>query len=173
MDAEYGVTGKMPEETMCRIHRLMTYLRPSKYLKSETWQQGSVVVMAPLTAVSFYLEVRVYPNSIAYWDDFVFEESLPAYQGEERLQDMIMYPNPAHDYLNISNLRGIEHIDILDFTGRKIWESDYSGEASVRVPVSGLTDGFYIIRINTSEKLIIRKFIRRGNLVWKKGERKS
>jgi hypothetical protein len=54
-------------------------LRPSKYLKSDTWQPFSTeVIAAPSNAASFYLEVRTYQNSITNWDDFVFEEYITA-----------------------------------------------------------------------------------------------
>jgi hypothetical protein len=138
-------------------------LRPSKYLKSDTWQQFSITTNAPAAAVAFYLEVRTYPNSIAYLDDFVFQENRPTLHSEEELSDIRIYPNPACDYLIIGNIPDIQHIDIYDITGLSVWAADFDGEMPVTIPVSGLTEGLYILRINTAERFFIRKFIRIAN----------
>jgi hypothetical protein len=135
-------------------------LRPSKYLKSDTWQQFSIEIMAPPSASYFYLEVRTYQNSIAYWDNFVFEENLATYDTKEKLSDILIYPNPSHNYLIINNIINLQHIDIQNLKGTRIWSSDFAGEQTVTIPVSGLPEGLYIIRIHMNDKHIIRKFIK-------------
>ena len=92
-------------------------LRPSKYLKSETWQQFSVDIAAPAGASSFYLEVRTYQNSVVYFDDFVFEENVATYLAQEKVSDIKIYPNPASDFLNISNISDLKHIIFKVFQG--------------------------------------------------------
>jgi hypothetical protein len=138
-------------------------LRPSKYMKSDSWQQFSTVVVAPAMAVAFYLEVRTYPNSIAYWDDFVFIESGTTFTPEEKFPDIILYPNPAHDYLIISNTEKVQRLIIKNLSGINVWESGLKGEVKVTIPVSGLPAGIYIISIMTSDKAFTRKFIKNGN----------
>ena len=138
-------------------------LRPSKYMKSSTWQRFSTTVVSPPLAVAFYLEVRTYPNSIAYWDDFNFEENMATYTPEKKLSEIIIYPNPAHHYLNISNVQNLQHIDIQNFAGINKWESSFSGETTVTIPVSELSDGIYILRIMTSGTTLTRKFIKKTN----------
>jgi hypothetical protein len=135
-------------------------LRPSKYLKSDTWQPFSIEVVAPEKASALYLEVRTYSNSVAYWDDFIFEENVATYSPEKELAVVKIYPNPAHDYLIISNIQYLQHVDIQDLTGNLIWSSDISGEEMITIPVTGLTNGLYIVIIKTSDQVIIRKFIR-------------
>ena len=85
-------------------------LRPSKYLKSDTWQQFSADFAAPAGAFSFYLEVRTYQNSVAYFDDFVFEENVATYLAQEKHSDIKIYPIPASDFLNISNVSGLKQL---------------------------------------------------------------
>jgi hypothetical protein len=135
-------------------------LRPGKYLKNETWQQFSVDITAPQNAFYFYLEVRTYPNSVAYWDDFVFEEKVATHENREELSEIVLYPNPAHNYLNISNLHNLQRIDIQDITGIIVWTSDFSGEKTVSIPLSRFSENIYIIRIRTKERLITKKFIK-------------
>jgi hypothetical protein len=138
-------------------------LRPSKYLKSDTWQQFSVDITAPANSASFYLEVRTYQNSISFFDDFVFEENVATYTMEEELSDIKIYPIPASDYLNISNVSGLKQLSIQSLSGKIISSSGFNGEQTVRIPVSGLPDGFYILRIKTAKGIAIMKFIKEKN----------
>lgn len=135
----------------------------TNYLKSDLWQQFFVDITAPANANYFYLEVRTYQYSIAYWDDFVFAENVATYDSEEKFPGMMIYPNPARDYLTISNIQNLQYIDIQGITGISLWSSKFSGEQTVTIPVSGLDEGLYIIRIRTSDKLITRKFIKNSN----------
>jgi hypothetical protein len=86
-------------------------LQPSDYMKSNTWEQFSAEVIAPPGAYHFDLEVRTYQNSITYLDDFVFEESVATGYPEETLSEIIIYPNPARDYLIISNIQNMQYAD--------------------------------------------------------------
>jgi hypothetical protein len=138
-------------------------LRPSKYLKSDMWQQFSVDFESPAGSAFFYLEIRTYANSTAWLDDFDFEENVSTYSPEEKDSDIKIYPNPANDYLTINSVTGLKHIYIQNLTGIIMWSSDLSGEGAVTIPVSGFSNGIYIIRICTRGKLITRKFVKRAN----------
>jgi hypothetical protein len=135
-------------------------LRPSKYLKSDTWQQFSISVTAPPGAVAFYLEVRTYPNSLAFWDDFSFEEQIVMLDYKRDESPINIYPNPVYDFLNISNAHNLQRIDIHNIVGVIIWSARFSGEEMVTIPVSGLPDGLYIIRITSSDNYTLKKFIK-------------
>ena len=138
-------------------------LRPSKYLKSDIWEQFNISITAPSEAVAFYLEVRTYPNSLAYFDDFNFEAGLTTMINDRNELSIDIYPNPARDYLNIKNINNIQQIDILDIKGATIWTRSYHNKNMVEIPVSGFPNGLYIICITASEKNIVRKFIKNGN----------
>jgi hypothetical protein len=135
-------------------------LRPSKYLKSDSWQLFSISITSPAQAASFYLEVRTYSNSMVYWDDFIFEETVTTGVYESLFSQPLLYPNPASDNLTISNIPDLQSIAIQNISGTTVWSSEFSGEAEVIIPVASLTDGLYIIRIHSSGKTIIRKFIK-------------
>jgi len=138
-------------------------MRPSQYLKSETWQLFTIDILAPPEAVAFYLEVRTNSNSITYWDNFRFEENVVTYTSEEKKSEIIIYPNPASDFLIINNLHDLQYIDIQSITGIRLWSSGYSGEQTVTIPVSGMAEGLYIIRIRTSDELFTKKFIKQAD----------
>ncbi len=136
-------------------------LRPSKYLKKDVWDQFSADMTAPSGAVSFYLEVRTYPNSITYWDDFVFEETTVSKNTESLAAKLLIYPNPVSNNLIINGIQNVQQIDIFEFTGTLIWSSDFDGEEIITIPVNQLQDGIYIISIHTSDMILCRKFIKK------------
>jgi hypothetical protein len=133
----------------------------TNYLKSDDWKQFTVDITSPAGASYFNLEVRTYLNSITYFDDFVFTDNLATYEPEEKLPELTVYPNPASEFLTMSNTQSVQHIDILSLTGSTMWSSDCSGEESITIPLSGLEDGLYIIRIRASGKMVFKKFIKR------------
>jgi hypothetical protein len=135
-------------------------LRPSKYLKSDTWQQFVVDITAPANSASFYLEIRTYQNSISFFDDFVFEENMATYTAQEKLSDIKIYPIPASDFLNINYVSGLQQISIQSLSGKILSSSGFNGEQMVRIPVSGLADGIYIISIKTTKGVFVKKFIK-------------
>ena len=135
-------------------------LRPSKYLKSDTWQQFSVDFASPAGSAFFYMEIRTYANSTTWLDDFDFEENISTYSPEEKDSDINIYPNPAHDFLTINSVTGLKHIYIQSLTGTILLSSDFHGEQTITIPVSGFADRFYILRIQTSNKQITRKLIK-------------
>jgi hypothetical protein len=134
----------------------------SGFLKSDDWQQFTVDIISPSGAAYFYLLVRTLSNSVTYWDDFNFEEKIVSYNHENIFPEINIYPNPAYHYLNINNIQQIQRIDILSLTGIKVWSSDFSGEADVTIPLSGIPDGLYIIEIVTTNRVITRKFIKKS-----------
>jgi hypothetical protein len=135
-------------------------LRPSGYMKSDIWEQYNASFTAPVQAVALYFEVRVYPNSVVYWDDFVLEEDITTYRSEKNITDISIYPDPAHNYLIIRNIQNLHYINIQSITGTTVWSGRFAGEQNVEVPVANLSDGIYIIHIRTSDKLVSGKFVK-------------
>lgn len=123
----------------------------SGYLKSETWKQYSAELTAPSNAASLNLILRTLPNSITYWDEIIFEESVPTGESGNCIKDLIIYPNPVSNILNISNMHNIQQIDIQTITGTVVFSRRISGENNITVPVSGFKDGIYIIRMYSKE----------------------
>lgn len=117
----------------------------SGYLKSETWKQYTADVSAPANAAYFNLIIRTLPNSVTYWDDIVFEESVPTNRNEVSIDDIRIYPNPASNYLIISNIQNIQSIEIQTITGIKLWSSGINSEESIMIPLHGFKDGIYIV----------------------------
>jgi len=137
-------------------------LRPSKYMKSDNWNQVSINITAPVEAVAFYLEVRTYPNSVAWWDSFVFEEKVISRSSWMDMSGVKIFPNPAYDYLNISSAGDFQHFDILNSDGVTLISSGVNGNKMISIPVAYLPDGIYFVRLFKFEMVTTKKFIKQS-----------
>jgi len=70
----------------------------------------------------------------------------------------IIFPNPAHDYFNISLSDDIEKVTIQDLNGELIFEFNDPNKHSLYI--NFLPVGFYIVKILTPSKLITTKLIK-------------
>jgi hypothetical protein len=136
----------------------------SGFMKSETWLKYEIAVTSPEGAGYFYLLVRTLPNSVTYWDDFNFEEDIASGSIETKSLKINIYPNPATNYLIISNMNNMQQIDIQSITGVSLWSGKFNGEEEVTIPVNRLPDGLYLIRIHSKEYHYTRKFIKKTEL---------
>ena len=136
-------------------------LRPSQYLQSEDWEQFSTTLTAPEGAVALYLEVRTYPNSIAYWDEFSFTESISTGTYTDREKIPVLYPNPVTDYLHLSGINNIQRVEIFSYDGIKTWDREYEGQTVITIPAGHLSNGYYTVVIHTTGRIIYRKFLKR------------
>lgn len=132
----------------------------SVYLKSLSWKQYTAELTAPANAAFLNLLIRTLPNSITYWDDISFEESVPTGKSEQEADNIKIYPNPARNYLYINNIQNFQHIDIQTITGLKILNLYLSGEESIMIPVSDLKDGMYLISVYSQDKRYSKKIIK-------------
>jgi hypothetical protein len=138
-------------------------LRPSKYMKSETWKRVTLYLNAPATAASLYLEVRTYPGSGCWWDDFYFGLRQLTAVSERVFIDPKVYPVPVRNILHIENSFPDFSVEILDMTGRKITGKEIKGSLHAEFSFTGYPSGYYFIRIRSSGKTYIRKIIRQGD----------
>jgi choice-of-anchor B domain-containing protein len=79
---------------------------------------------------------------------------------ETQTFDFMMYPNPAsnHTYIRAGKNMSIEKVEIFSILGKKVEEFTNINETQFQLPVSKLTTGIYVIKINdtTSQKLIVK-----------------
>lgn len=66
--------------------------------------------------------------------------------------ERVIYPNPAHDKINIeikNKITGICKLEILSTTGVNVWTTEYNcEERKHEADISNLTNGMYYVRIN-------------------------
>ena len=73
-----------------------------------------------------------------------------------------IYPNPAADNLQISlgNMAAqAERVDIANLLGESLYSTSTQGRADINIPLEGLSNGVYIIRINgnSARKIVVAK----------------
>lgn len=88
----------------------------------------------------------------------IYSTSYDAYLGVPETQsisnNVLLYPNPVFDILNINSETEIEQVIIMDYTGKVVLTSDNG-----RIDVSNLTPGLYFAQINGQGTL--SKFIKK------------
>lgn len=101
-------------------------------------------------------------NELAIADFYL--ESLGTEEVEENskvLNSFIIYPNPAENEVNVKSLSNIQTLTVIDFTGKILKEQKNIHQKEIKLNISGLKKGIYIIHVKTenetkSKKLIIK-----------------
>lgn len=133
----------------------------SDYLSSPAWVQYSVNIIAPAGATAIYLEVRTYINSIMYWDDFVFEESIATGLSLDETNKLKIYPVPAEDYLQISNCQGFKSAEIICLNGNILRSIPLAGMDEITIALNDLNEGIYMLKVTDGKKTVLRRFIKK------------
>jgi hypothetical protein len=83
-------------------------------------------------------------------------------------KNLNIFPNPVSDELNISFISEMKselEIHIINVLGQLITTittgKNYNNENKISIPTDNLQSGIYLIRINTEENYITRKFIKK------------
>jgi hypothetical protein len=74
----------------------------------------------------------------------------------------LISPNPANDFINISNSENIKvsNIKITDLNGRVVKQSNFDNVSNINLNVSDLSSGVYMMNINTNEGATVKKIIK-------------
>lgn len=77
-------------------------------------------------------------------------------------KNITIYPNPVKDFLQISNIgSAMSSINIFDLSGKKLQSiSKFEKQKNLKIDVSYLNTGSYIIEIETIKEKINKKFIK-------------
>src|ERR1035437_7598112 len=76
-------------------------LRPSKYLKSDRWQQFSVDLAAPACASSFYIEIKNNKNCFFFFSFFGFKKNFNIFFKKKKIKKKKNFPSPPNYLLKI------------------------------------------------------------------------
>lgn len=69
-----------------------------------------------------------------------------------------IYPNPAKNFVYISNIMPESTVTIYDVAGRKIFSKKYS-QMNISIDISGFSNGNYIIQVENQKEIILSKKI--------------
>lgn len=73
-----------------------------------------------------------------------------------KAQDIVIYPNPAGDYLNFQTETEVDQVLIFDSKGRKVHQKEGSG---VRINIDFLKSGIYYLKISIEDTTVVKKFV--------------
>ena len=91
------------------------------------------------------------------WLDAITVEGSPV--GIETVDESVanVFPNPAVDHLTVNSKENINSVQIYNITGHKVYDTYVGGSESV-INVSGLSNGMYIMRVQTEQGIEHHKF---------------
>ena len=71
-------------------------------------------------------------------------------------------PNPANDFVNISNSDNIKvsSVKITDLNGRVVKQNNFDSVSDIKINVSDLSSGIYMMNINSNEGSVTKKIIK-------------
>lgn len=123
---------------------------------------GSLPLPSPSATYQIALEgVAWYGCSINVDDVLVKSATLSTSELNKQKNTFKVYPNPASEFINIKSEKRISEILIFDVAGKQIDHIKSDG-VEVKIPVSHLPEGTYIIQTKTSEGLLTsQKFIKK------------
>ncbi|MGB1646812.1 MAG: T9SS type A sorting domain-containing protein, partial [Crocinitomicaceae bacterium] len=93
--------------------------------------------------------LRTYDGFKLYLDDILVTKEDDASISENRVADVVIYPNPCQDILHIQSETFTEQVLILDLSGKLVMKS-----TSNVINVESLQKGSYMVRVFTNRRVI-------------------
>ncbi|MFV0375950.1 MAG: alpha-amylase family glycosyl hydrolase [Mangrovibacterium sp.] len=116
-----------------------------------------------LTATSTSMSLTLQPGEYRLYSDVqlpAFGDSDPGTPDpEEQDETFKLYPNPASSTIRVETEEKIENLQIASLDG-KILRLLKPGNTTIDVPIGDLSEGLYLIRVQTSAGITNRKFIK-------------
>ena len=115
-----------------------------------------------------YVKVTWLSGAIDYFEDVAVNQMLEIVEGssplsveDQLLNDMVIYPNPAQDILNIK-LTSAESatVTIFDLNGRAVLTSSLT-EPQTRLAIDRLQAGVYVVEVTGEVGIIVEKLIKK------------
>ncbi|TVR39799.1 MAG: T9SS C-terminal target domain-containing protein [Bacteroidia bacterium] len=76
---------------------------------------------------------------------------------EKHEDRVVIYPNPADEIVHIAALEKILHIKVFKLNGQLIYERQNIRARSASIPLAGVRNGLYIVRIQTENQTVSQK----------------
>ena len=124
--------------------------------------RGADLISGDLVAYSIII-----PLPETYFTGFLFNHACyfhsPSFIGNNKKQELTIFPNPVLDKLTIRSSIPLFKIEILDFTGRSVLTEKYPRLNEIQLDLASFQEGIYIIRINEENANMQVKFIKTAN----------
>jgi Secretion system C-terminal sorting domain len=87
-----------------------------------------------------------------------FEKTTPANSLSSNEQKTKIYPNPANDFLYISDVQRGDFISLLNMDGQIVWSAQ-AQQPKVEIPISELPQGLYLLSTNNKWNYRVEKIM--------------
>ncbi|WP_297334337.1 T9SS type A sorting domain-containing protein [Flavobacterium sp.] len=106
----------------------------------------------------YYLTIEVHllgNQGFLYFDDIILEETPTASVQENALKNLMVYPNPVKNEINLANFTGADNAMIYTITGQLVLSQQVTENTS-HINTESLSAGIYLLKVNsgTAEKTI-------------------
>jgi hypothetical protein len=64
---------------------------------------------------------------------------------------IMIYPNPATDFVTVKSTLNITRLDVMNFAGQTVYTNSDVNAKTSRISVSSLASGVYFVKVSTSE----------------------
>lgn len=103
----------------------------------------------------WFKDASVLGSAFNVWiDDLTIEKSTATAIGDEIASEVVFYPNPVQDVINVMTDAKVNKVEVFSLTGQKVL-GDYTG--SKQVNVAGLSKGVYIVSVEADGQTLRRK----------------
>ncbi len=91
---------------------------------------------------------------------FTTSSSLDNMESRLTETDIKLYPNPAHDVLNISSTMDLESIRVINMAGQEMMNRQNASQSN-QLDISSIPNGIYLVSIITkNQEMITKKFVK-------------
>jgi hypothetical protein len=127
-----------------------------KYTNREPHFRTYVVFDNPINAFQFDVENNIDGCILGFRSGF---DHTVGIKGNNDFNQILLYPNPVHSNLNITQLEYIQSITIYDIIGTKVYSSPTDFRNSLVIDCSTLKNGMYFIKFDDkiTKSFIIRR----------------
>lgn len=91
------------------------------------------------------------------FDEFIFSEETLSSRDQSISNSVVIYPNPAKNFIKINNKGSLENISVYDILGKLVLKSNI---ANNEIDISNLKSGIYLFKIETSTGVFTKKVIK-------------
>jgi len=133
------------------------------------WDFGDGVTSELLNPSHIYInsgdyDVQLISSNNCYSDTLVktIHYTLPTTLNSNERTDIAVFPNPFLETIYIENLNNeqIQQITIFQIDGNSVFEQMVSQKGIIKINLSGLKNGLYVISIRTNQKIYLAKIIK-------------
>ncbi|MBS1643477.1 MAG: T9SS type A sorting domain-containing protein [Bacteroidetes bacterium] len=104
------------------------------------------------------IQVAIYDHNTTTLYYFGVKEGTGISPTSQTATSIDLFPNPAQDVVLISGLPRGSSFELLDMTGRVIYQAT-AAAGQTQVNTSGFSNGLYMIRVKSKEALINKRFV--------------